>query len=1108
MLNRLEKEGSGIRVAGNTLIRGLVFATIVLLLGAAVVSAQTTATISGTVSDQKGGLIANAQVTITNMGTGQTRTVQADDAGRYYAAALPPGEYQLSATAPGFEKLVRSGVTLTVGSEVVIDLTLSPGQVTEQIQVKAEAPLVQTTNATLAELVGSEKIRALPLNGRSFDQLIYLQPGVNVATAAGSSPNQGRGTKFSVGGARLTSNVFMLDGTDMNDSQNFTPGGAGGQLFGIESIREFQVITHNATAQYGRSMGGIINAVSQSGTNSFHGDAFEFLRNSALDAKNFFDDPNAPIPSFSRNQFGGSIGGPIRRDRLFFFANYEGLREDLGVTKFAFVPDADARNGRIINRVTGAVTNITVNDAVKPYLNLIPAANGPNVLASPGVANLQFSQQQPSRVDYVTGRADWNPNEKDSFFARYTIDNSSKLRQDAADHILGLFAEDETHRNQYVTLQAMRIISPTVLNQVRFGFNRSVTLVNLFNQADVPDSLAFIPGQPFGRITVKGGLSPIGATINDPRFFRMNSFQPSDDLSITRGPHALKTGVFIERFQWNTANFNRIGGDYQFSSLANFLQAKADSVQVPFPGSEPNRGIRATLFAGYLQDDWRVSRRLTLNLGLRYELTTVPTEVNGRMSFLTDPSQKALQITQPFAGNHKNFAPRLGFAWDPQGNGKTSIRGGVGIYYDQILLNQFLNLFDRNPNPDLRTGWLTVTLSSPNAPFPHPLQAAQLSPQFTLQNVVFDDYQTPYTYQYSLTVQRQIANNLVASVAYVGSRGRHIIERFDGNTPIPKVLAGGVPCNSGAVSATNPILPAGTLCIPKGAPKRNPAWGELQTRRLAGLSWYDSLQVSVVRRFSAGLQIQGAYTWSKSLDMSGGLFSEEADNAAVGIQNPDSIFAEKGLSNFDIRHNGVINVLYEFPFGKELRGAPRQFVHGWEIGGIGSFSTGVPFTVENSSNRSQSQLSGANFADRPNVATGASTNPTHGVSIGCTFGTGTSAVTIPAGTAVGTVTHWFDPCAFVPQPLGTFGNLGRNTLIGPGLSTVDFLVNKHFRITEQKEFQFRAEFFNMLNHPNFATPNVNNRRIFDANGNLVASGAISRTTTTSRQIQFGFKFIF
>jgi len=326
---------------------------------------------------------------------------------------------------------------------------------------------------------------------------------------------------------------------------------------------------------------------------------------------------------------------------------------------------------------------------------------------------------------------------------------------------------------------------------------------------------------------------------------------------------------------------------------------------------------------------------------------------------------------------------------------------------------------------------------------------------------------------------------------------------------VPIVLAGGVPCNAGAVSATNPILPAGTLCTPKTALRRNSKWADMQTRSLDGLSWYDSMQVSVQRRFAGGLQVQAAYTWSKSLDTSSGLFSEEADNAATGVEIPDNIRNEKGLSNFDVRHNAVINVLYELPFGKSLRGVSGQLLSGWQIGGIGTFAAGVPFTVENSANRSQNQATGSNFSDRPNLVTGASNNPTHGVSAGCTFGTGTSAITVAAGTPVGTPSHWFDPCAFVPQPLGTFGNLGRNTLIGPGRSTIDFLVNKHFRISEKRELQFRTEVFNILNHPNFEAPNINFRRIFDGSGNLLPTfGQLTNTTSTSRQIQFGLKFIF
>jgi hypothetical protein len=1032
------------------------------------------------VYDQGGGVVAGATITITNLDTQQERDLKTDGTGRYYAPALSPGRYKASAASPGFEQVLQPDFTLTVGREQVLNFTLRPSQVAERIEVREALAAVETTSASVSELVDSQKIRALPLNGRSYDQLIYLQPGVNVATSAGNSPNQGRGVKFSVGGARLTSNLFMLDGTDMNDAQNFTPGGAGGQLLGVESILEFQVISHNGGAQYGRSMGAVINAVSKSGTNALHGDLYEFLRNSVLDAKNYFDDPLSPIPPFKRNQFGAAVGGPVRRNRLFFFANYEGLRERLGVTKSAQVPDALARTGRLKSQATP----VTVKAAVLPYIDLFPLPNDGKA-AEGSFGRYLFSQPQPTDGTYLTGKVDWNANTKFSAFVRYTLDDSTKLRQDAPDHVLGLFAEDERHRNQYVTLGATQVLSNTVLNSMRFGFNRSVSLVDLSNQANVPANLAFIPGQPFGRVTISG-ISTMGATINDPRYFRMNNFQPSDDLTVVRGSHTMKMGVNLERFQWNTANFNRIGGDYVFSSWANFLQANVQSVVVPFPGSEPNRGIRALMFGTYFQDDYRVTSRLTLNLGLRYELTTVPTEVNQKMSFLLDPTLTTLQISQPFKGNHLNFAPRFGFAWDPRGNGKTSVRGGFGIYYDQILLNQFLNLFDRNPYPDLRHGWLTVTLSGAAAPFPHPLDAALGAPQFTLQNAMYNDFKTPYLYQYNFTVQRQLLANVVASAAYVGSTGRHVVTRYDANTPIPTVRADG------------------TLFNPTTATRRSSQFGELQTRRLGGLSYYNSLQLSVVRRTANGLQLQGSYTFSKSIDMSGGLFSEEASNAAVGAQIPDNLFNERGLSNFDIRHSAVVNALYELRFGKSLHGAAAQLARGWNVGAIGTFAGGVPFTVENSANRSQNKLSGASFSDRPNLVPGASTNPTSGVSRGCTG--------ITAGTPVGTPTLYFDPCAFVPQTLGTFGNLGRNTLIGPGIAEVDFSVGKNFRIRERGELQFRAETFNLANHPNFQAPATNYRRIFDGttNGQLVSTavGALTATTTASRQIQFGLKLVF
>jgi hypothetical protein len=1038
--------------------------------------AQTTATITGTVADASGAVIPGVEVTVTNIATRQARTILTNELGRYYVAALSPGSYTVAATLTGFETVLRSGITLTVGNEAVINITLTPGQISEKVEVSADAPVVQTTNAAVAELVGELKIRALPLNGRSFDQLVYMQPGITIATGAGNSPNQGRGVKFSANGARLTSNYFMLDGTDINDSQNFTPGGAGGQLFGVESIQEFQVLTHNQGAQYGRSMGGIINAVTRSGTNTVHGSVYEFLRNSALDAKNFFDNPTDPIPPFKRNQFGATLGGPIAKDRMFFFANYEGLRERLGLSKNPLVPDLATRQ------------RTDINPAVVPYLNLFPLPNTPS---TGGIGNYRFTQTQPTTVDYATGRVDVIPSTKDSFFARYTLDNSSKLRMEAPDHAMGLFAENEAHRNQYVTLNWTRTISSRVLNTARAGFNRSVTLVDLQNMAGVPDSLSFIPGVQFGRMTI-GGISICCATINDPRYFRMNNYQPSDDLSFTLGKHAMKVGFVVERFQWNTANYNRIGGDYVFDSLDLFLQGRPRSVEFPYPGAEPIRGIRTTMFGTYFQDDYRVAQRLTLNLGLRYELTTVPKEVNNKATFLASPLSTSLDRKMPFDPNHLNFAPRFGFAWDVSGNGKTAVRGGLGMYYDQIILNQFLNLFDRQP-----PNWRTVRVTAGTIPFPHPLDLiASVNPQISPQTVVADDFQTPYMYQYNLTVQREVMSNLSVSLGYVGSIGKHLIQRFDGNTPIPQVR------------------PDGVLFTPAGAARRNPTWGGLQTRRLAGFSTYNGMQLSVNRRFAQGFQVQGTYTFSKSIDTSSGLFSEEASNAATGAANPDNFYNEKGLSNFDVRHAATINFNYSLPFGNSLAGAARQLAGGWEIGSIITLASGVPFSLENSSNRSQNQASGADFADRPNLAVGASNNPTKGVSQGCTFPIGAQpgsagSRTIPAGAKVGTPEMWFDPCVFVPQALGTFGNLGRNTLIGPGRSTVDFLVNKHFRIREGHDLEFRSEFFNLFNHPNFADPDATTRRIFDNNGRLVTNpGTLTQTTTPSRQIQFGLKYLF
>ena len=670
---------------------------LVFFSGGIILAQVNTGTISGTVTDSTGAALPHTQIVILNEDTGGSRTVATDAGGHYSALSLSLGNYRVTATLEGFQAEARSGIVLTVGREAVVDLSLKVGAVTQTVEVTGEAPLVESTTATLGSLVDERAIRALPLNGRSYDQLALLQPGV-IATspggALGATPfTLGSGKRFSVGGQRPVSNSFLLDGTNINDQGNGTPGGAAGTNLGVDTIREFKVFTNSYKAEYGHSNGSITSAVTRSGTNSLHGTAFEYIRNSDLDARNFFD--VGSTPAFRRNQFGGVLGGPIKKDKTFFFTGYEGLRQGLGTTQIATVPTALARQGIL---PTGTVA---VNPSVVPYLNLYPLPNGRDF--GNGTGEFLSSPTVVTSEDNFMVRVDHQVNAKTALFGRYTFDRDSL---DNPQSLPNLFLT-EGSRRQYTTLQANSVLSSRAVNSFRFAFNRTRSAYQQIVSPDPGPQLAFVPGQPIGDIqigaitagtsrflTILGPASGAG-----PSVWAFNIFEAGDDLSYVTGRHSLKTGVDIQRMLDNYATGIALRGQYTFSTFNDFLQGNASNLQTTSPvGVPPYYGLRQSLYAVYGQDDYAVNSRLTLNFGLRWETATDPNEVNGRDAILPSPAATATVFPHSFFSiGKKNIEPRFGLAWRLDASGKTVLRAGGGIYHNQIFPWAYWNALSLPP---------------------------------------------------------------------------------------------------------------------------------------------------------------------------------------------------------------------------------------------------------------------------------------------------------------------------------------------------------------------------------------------------------------------------
>jgi len=1061
-----------------------------LILAAQAAEAQVTASVSGTVEDASGGPVGGATITVTSLETGGRRTATTDPSGNYSVLALPLGPTEVKAEKSGFKPVDRTGLRLELNQNARVDFRLEVGEFVSQINVSEQAPIVNTTTESVAGLVGENEVKDLPLNGRSFDNLITLNPGAVDFTLKSAGTSTSNGNTFSVDGRRPMDNIFLLNGIEYTGSSQLadTPGGASGELLGVDAVREFNILTDTYSARYGKRDGAQIIVVTQSGTNLLHGTLFEFLRNSDLDARNFFD--RGYVPPFRRNQFGGSLGGPIKKNRLFLFGNYEGFRQALALSSVSEVPDQFARQGLLPNSA-GVYTPVSkTNRAMLKYFDLWPQANGPELLSNgvaTGIALAYYNPRQSIREDFGNTRVDYAITDRDTLTASYTIDNGNNLTP-AADP---LFASDLILVSQVASLQDTHVFSPEVLNTARVGFSRAAYTFNAPIVTSFPASLDFVTGNGGpGGIVIGGGVTTTGAsaiTSAGPNnaanvWNRRNLFTYQDNFQLTKGIHQINLGVWLQPIQDNEDTASRQLGQASFTSLTTFLRGTVSSFQVVPNPSE--LGWRSFFGAWYAEDVMKLRRNFTLRIGLRYEFTDGWNETDGRAANYITNSQGVLE-TNPvvggsvFTSNNAThlFGPRIGLAWDPFGDGKTAIRAGYGIYYS--LIDDLSFLLNSLPPYNGTASFANVALPSivPIASGVEPARSCGpgVPPPCTIfaPQGVQPNAKTPAVNEWNLTVERQLNNQTALSVAYVGSFGYHGLISIDPNSIPAQVCSDPGGCLAGGVGSVQSRVPEGASYIPVGTrPNRYLSGGFFWYTE--GNSSYNALQTNVTRRLSHNLEFRANYTWSKNLDINSALTGAQANNEAQMVLNRSNLSADWGPSALNAEHQASISAHYELPFGHS------KLAGGWQLNGIATLLSGFPVTPQIGSNRSGD--GDTRNPDRPSL------NPAF-----------TGAI------IEGNPNQWFNPNAFVLPAAGTYGNLGRGVLSGPGLAELDVSLLKDIALAERVSLEIRSEFFNVLNHANFGSPNA---IVFSGTQISSTAGLITSTATTSRQIQFGMKLMF
>ena len=1029
-------------------------AFVALLLAAAVplvappAAAQTSATISGTVDDANRSVLPGATVTARNTETGLVRTDVTGAEGRYVIAGLPPGTYELRAELPSFKPHVRRGIDLSVAQALVLNITLEVGGLSEEVTVTGNIPVVNTSSAELSYLIGSDAIEQLPLNGRNYTDLALMQPGVLAYPHRDGGSVVAHGLGMSVNGQDPRSNVYLLDGTLQNDFTNGPAGSAAGTALGTETIREFRVESNAYSAEFGRNAGGQINVLTKSGANTVDGSAYLFHRNDALDARNYFD--AGEQPDFRRNQFGGTVGGPIARDRTFFFLGYEALLEGLGRTISTVVPDDNARLGLLPGGP------VAISPAVAPYLAEYPRANGPAL--GQGLATHNFPFNQELDQHFAQGRVDYNLGAGNGLFARYTLDDTDQFLPTDYPQ----FPRNFISRNQFFTGEYRRVFSVNTLGTARAGYSRTRIGQNV--QANTSAGLPpFVPTrESLGAIDI-GGLRRFGPQASGNLRLVQNVFALQSDLVHTRGRHVLKAGALAEHYQDNMVNPTFSLGIFSFADLAAFMAARPATFIGLTPEAQFDRYWRFTLFGFYLQDDFQVGPRLTVNAGLRYEFTTLPDEKYGRDSALPDLTASA-PVVGPLYENptFTNLSPRLGLAWDPFGDGRTALRGGYGLYFNT---NNHQNLIVTVTNPPFTPRPVIVAPTFPTPAFDR-AGAISIRPiQYDLDN--------PRVHIYNVNVQREVWGRAAVTLGYAGSRGRHLLRSGDVNLAPP----------TATTAEGRPFIAAGT-------PRVNRAFSTIELKSSDGESWYNALIFEVRRRFHRGVSLQSSYTFSKSEDTTqASTFFSDATNGTTSAMPEFIPGYNRGPSDFDVRHNWVLNFTWAIPTGAARDGLSRALLGGWQLSGIWTMRSGNPLTVFVTTNRSRSQWNPSRGPgigqDRPSYAPG--------------YGPGKAVTGQPEA--------WFDPNAFVLQPAGTFGDTGRGDFRGPNLRTLDLALAKTAGLRGGgARVEFRLEAFNVLNRVNFGIPEL---RAFagtrDNEPVLATFGRISNTVTAARQVQLGVR---